>query len=177
MGRKIDLNRFEATVLPYLSAAYNLARWLSRNPQDAEDIVQESYLRALRSFDGFRAGGDGRAWLLGIVRNTCFTWMRRNRPEAMTMAFDESRYTATAGFQDPEAVLLEKIDSKVLHQAIEDLPYEFRETLILRELEGLSYKQIATVVGAPLGTVMSRLSRARKELQRRLCEAPQEAQP
>ena len=93
------------------------------------------------------------------------------------MAFDESRYTATAGFQDPEAVLLEKIDSKVLHQAIEDLPYEFRETLILRELEGLSYKQIATVVGAPLGTVMSRLSRARKELQRRLCEAPQEAQP
>lgn len=163
--------------MPYLGAAYNLARWLSRNPHDAEDIVQESYLRALRSFDGFRPGSDGRAWLLRIVRNTCFTWMRKNRPEAIVMPFDEGRYTASDGLQDPEAVLLEKIDSKMLHQAIEDLPYEFRETLILRELEGLSYKQIATVVGAPLGTVMSRLSRARKELQRRLCEAPQETQP
>jgi RNA polymerase sigma factor (sigma-70 family) len=161
--------QFEATVLPYLDDALNLARWLTRNRQDAEDVVQESYLRALRAFDSFRPGCDGRAWLLKIVRNTCFTWLRQNRPGYATAAFDgNSPHAAGGAYPSPEALLMEKIDSKMLHEAIDDVPFEYREVLILRELEGMSYKEIAEIVGVPLGTVMSRLSRGRRELERRL---------
>lgn len=174
MERNGTLAGFESTILPYLNAAYNLARWLTGNTHDAEDVVQESYLRALHSFDRFRPGGDGRAWLLKIVRNTCFTWLRQNRPGSMISQFDDGTHAAADGL-DPEAVLLEKTDSERLHAAVRDLPYEYREVLILREWEGLSYKEIAEITGIPLGTVMSRLSRSRKELEQRLCGARQEA--
>lgn len=174
--RNSTLARFESTILPYLNAAYNLARWLTGNTHDAEDVVQESYLRALHSFDRFRPGADGRAWLLKIVRNTCFTWLRQNRPGAIVSQFDEES-DAGAEALTPEAVLLEKADSERLHSAVEDLPYEYREVLILREWEGLSYKEIAEIAGIPLGTVMSRLSRSRKELERRLCGTREEARP
>ncbi len=173
MAPNNTLEQFESTVLPYLNAAYNLARWLTGNTHDAEDVVQESYLRALHSFGSFRPGCDARAWMLKIVRNTCFTWLRQNRRGSMVSPFDENSHIAVAAF-DPETVLLEKVDAKRLHDAVEDLPYEYREVLILREWEGLSYKEIAEITAIPLGTVMSRLSRARIELQRRLCGAVQE---
>ena len=176
MQRKGSLEQFENTALPYLNAAYNLARWLTQNPHDAQDVVQESYLRALRSFDSFRAGCDARAWLLTIVRNTCFTWLRQNRPACVAAEFDENIHDAPENWCNPETVLLEKADSKLLNDEIAALPYEYREVLILREFEGLSYKQVAQVVGVPLGTVMSRLARARRNLQRRLCGAQTEAQ-
>ncbi len=177
LARQTTLEQFESTVMPYLNAAYNLARWLTRNPDDAEDVVQESYLRALHSFANFRTGGDARAWLLAIVRNTCFTWLRQNRPACMVAQFDESIHDAPETYCNPEAVLLEKTDWKLLEDGIAGLPFEYREVLILRELEGLSYKQIAEIAGIPLGTVMSRLARGRRDLQRRLCGASMEARP
>jgi RNA polymerase sigma-70 factor (ECF subfamily) len=144
---------FEATFLPHLPAAYNLARWLTRDGHDAEDVVQEAYLRAFRSSGGFR-GGDGRAWFLAIVRNTCLTWLRQNRPATPTIPFDETRHAGAASSDGPPG-------GEALGRAIEDLPPEFREAVVLRELEGLSYKEIAAVTGVPIGTVMSRLARAR----------------
>jgi RNA polymerase sigma-70 factor (ECF subfamily) len=150
-----------------MSAAYNLARWLVHNGHDAEDLVQEAYLRAFKSFDGFR-GGDGRAWLLTIVRNTCYTWLQRNRVQESTTAFDEDLHSVEGRASNPESLLLESADAESLKQALEELPLEFREVLVLRELEGLSYKEIADVAGLPVGTVMSRLARARERLQRRL---------
>ena len=159
--------RFEASVLPHLDAAHNLARWLTRQEEDAEDLVQESYMRAFEFFDGFR-GGDGRAWLLTIVRNTCYTWLKQNRSEELTTAFDEELHSPATPGASPEAMLLEGADRESLRKALEDLPVEFREALILRELEGLSYKEIADVAGIPLGTVMSRLARARRLLEQTL---------
>jgi RNA polymerase sigma factor (sigma-70 family) len=159
--------RFEDAVLPHLNAAFNLARWLTRSTQDAEDLVQEAYLRAFKSFQGFR-GGDDRAWLLTIVRNTCYTWLRGNRAQELTVAFDEEAHTREDASSDPEALLLESIDRQSLKQALEELPVEFREVIVLRELEGMSYKEIAHLVGVPVGTVMSRLARARQRLQQRL---------
>ena len=159
---------FEATVLPYLNSAYNLARWLTRNEHDAQDIVQEAIVRALRSFDTFIPGRDARAWLLAIVRNSCRTWMRRNRSHDTTTQLDEDCQMATGTWSDPEAALIKNGNSQLVRQAIEELPIEYREILILRELEELSYKEIAQVVEIPLGTVMSRLSRARRELYTRL---------
>lgn len=153
--------RFEQTLLPHLDAAFNLARWLTGNQHDAEDVVQEAYLRALTFFDSFR-GGDGRAWLLAIVRNTCYTWLRKNRPAPSEELFEEERHGAEPA--SAEAVLLGQIDRDRLHQAIGELPPEYREVLVLREMEDLSYKQIASITGVPLGTVMSRLARARKRL-------------
>lgn len=166
--RKDKHELFESTVLPHLSSAYNLARWLTRNEQDAEDIVQEAFLRALRSFDTFTVGRDARAWLLTIVRNCCRTWYRKNRLHETTMELDIDSQPAVATWSDPLATLIKSADSRLIHQAMEDLPFEYREILILRELEELSYKEIGLIVEIPLGTVMSRLSRARKELYVRL---------
>jgi RNA polymerase sigma-70 factor (ECF subfamily) len=151
--------QFEQAMLPHLDAAHNLARWLTRNDADAADVVQESYVRALNYFDGFR-GGDARAWLLRIVRNTCYTWLRQNRRSELETSFDETIHSA------PAAVL--RLDPAMLRQAIEELPAEYREALVLREIEGLPYKEIAHVADIPLGTVMSRLARARQLLRSRV---------
>jgi RNA polymerase sigma factor (sigma-70 family) len=155
------LAHFERVVLPHMDAAYNLARWLVRNEADAEDVVQEAFLRAFKFFGGFH-GGDGRSWLLTIVRNTCYTWLQQNRARDLTIQFDEEVHSTEAN--NPESVLLEGVDRQMLKQALEELPVEFREVVILRELEGLSYKEIAGIAEVPVGTVMSRLARARKRL-------------
>jgi len=157
------LERFEESILPHLAAAYNLARWLTRDDRDAEDVVQEAYLRAFRFFGGFR-GGDGRAWLLTIVRNTCYTWLQQNRSREFAASDDEMEQLESDA-PSPEARLIVTADSKLLARALEELPIEFREAIVLRELEGLSYKEIADLAEIPLGTVMSRLARARKRLQ------------
>lgn len=154
---------FEQTVLPHLDAAYNLARWLTRNDHDAEDVVQEAYLRAFEFFGGFY-GTDGRGWLLTIVRNTCYTWLRKNRAGELSTQFDEEIHHEEVASPNPEEILLQNADRQHLQDALEELPLEFRESLVLRELEGLSYKEIAEVSGVPLGTVMSRLARARDQL-------------
>jgi RNA polymerase sigma-70 factor (ECF subfamily) len=159
--------KFEEVALPHISAAYNLARWLTRNDYDAQDVVQEAYLRALRFFGGFR-GGDSRAWLLKIVRNTCYTWLQRNRRDEVATVPDDEMMHIESDAPDPEALFLRKANDQMLQEAMEELPAEFREILILRELEGLSYKQIAVIVEIPIGTVMSRLARARLRLQQRL---------
>jgi RNA polymerase sigma factor (sigma-70 family) len=167
MREQICLDTFEQAVLPHLDAAYNLARWLTRNSQDAQDVVQEAYLRALRYFPGFR-GGDGRAWLLIIVRNTCFTWLHANRPLQDASEFDENVAPADSRFPNPEELVLHTDTSTLVRKALEKLPPNFREVLILRELEGLSYREIATITGVPAGTVMSSLSRARARLRQAL---------
>jgi RNA polymerase sigma-70 factor (ECF subfamily) len=161
------LARFEQAVLPHLAAAYNLARWLTRNDHDAEDVVQESYLRAYRSFDRFR-GTDGRPWLLAVVRNTCYTWLKQNRAHELATPFDETLHSPEAGPSEAERRLLQQASAELLSEALGELPAEFREVIVLRELEGLSYKDIAAVADVPLGTVMSRLTRARARLQQRL---------
>lgn len=161
---------FEEAVMPHLDAAYNLARWLMRNEDDAQDMVQEAYLRALRFFGSFH-GTDARPWLLTIVRNTCFTWLKRNRLTEIRDDFDEVVETKQSDAPDPEASHVSKVQSQLLREAIEKLPIEFREVVILRELEELSYKEIAAITGIPIGTVMSRLSRARTRL-RGITESP-----
>lgn len=169
------LARFEACALPHMDASYNLARWLTRNDHDAEDIMQEAYLRAFRFFDGFN-GTDARAWLLAIVRNTFYTWLKQNRPQELATPFDEEVHGHTAEYgaiseteaADPETLMLRHADRQLLGQALETLPVEFREALVLRELEDLSYRQIAAITGVPVGTVMSRLARGRKRLQESL---------
>lgn len=155
--------RFEQEVVPHMDAAYNLARWLTRNDHDAEDLVQEAYLRAFKFFGSFH-GANARSWLLTIVRNTCYTWFRENRTQELTTSFDENIHSTEADPFDPEKLLLQSESGQLLKQALEDLPLEFREVLILRELEGLSYKEIAVIAGIPPGTVMSRLARARGRL-------------
>ena len=157
------LPSFEQAVLPHLDAAYNLARWLTRNERDAEDVVQESYLRAFRFFAGFR-GGDARAWLMRIVRNTCYTWLHANRPLQEATEFDETLFSPEPRSANPEEAVLRNDRGALVRKALETLPAKFREVLILRELEGLSYKEIADITGMPAGTVMSSLSRARDRL-------------
>src|SRR6202521_1135064 len=154
---------FEQAVLPHLDAAYNLARWLMRNQQDAEDVVQEAYLRSFRFFPGFR-GGDPRAWLLKIVRNTCYTWLHVNRPLQDATEFDENLFRPDSCAPNPEEVVLQNDSGALMRKALEKLPPNFREVLILRELEGMSYREIADITGMPAGTVMSNLSRARGRL-------------
>ena len=155
-------------LLSHLDAAYNLARWLTRDEHDAEDIVQEAYMRAYEHFSTF-TGGNGRAWLLTIVRNCSYNLLKRNGTRSRDDAFDEQLHTRrTAGACDPEAALLREERSELVRNALKDLPAEHREVLILREMEGLSYSEIASVVGVPLGTVMSRLSRGRSRLQQNL---------
>ena len=160
-------SRFEAVVLPHLPAAYNLARWLTRDDHDAEDVVQEAYLRAYRHFGGFR-GDDGRAWVLGVVRNTCLTWLAKNRHPEPTTPFDDARHGPPADAPGPDSPLLRAESRATLHRALAQIPPEYREVLVLRELEGLSYKDIATVTGSPIGTVMSRLARGRGRLREQL---------
>jgi RNA polymerase sigma factor (sigma-70 family) len=157
------LQTFDQVMLPHLDAAYNLARWLTRNDEDARDVVQEAYLRAFRFFDTFR-GGDGKPWLLEVVRNTCRTWQRRRNRELGDARFDEVEHSLerTEPNQEDAAAGLEQ--TAVLRRCIEALPMEFREVLVLRELEELSYREIAESTGLAPGTVMSRLSRARKRL-------------
>src|SRR5215472_10807285 len=132
--------RFDLLILPHLDAAYNLARWLVGNPADAEDIVQEAFLRALRFFDGFR-GGDSRAWLLKIVRNTCYSWVRKNRPAELNDEFDETVHGGETT-ETIETALISRAKSERLRAALETLPVRFREVLVLREIEGLAYKEI-----------------------------------
>jgi len=171
----IKARRFEQTIMPHLDAAYNLARWLTRNDSDAQDVVQDACVRAFKYFGSFE-GENASAWLLAIVRNTCFTWMRRNRPKEEVVDSDVvaddaadnaepllgggSRELAT----DPETRLIEGRDRTRVNELVARLPAEFREVIVLREIEDLSYREIADIVGIPIGTVMSRLSRARKLL-------------
>lgn len=156
--------RFEVEVLPHLDAAYNLARWLARDDATAEDVVQTACVRALRFFGGFQ-GGSARAWLLTIVRNTFYSGLRQQRAQEPEAVFDEEIHTVESPASGPEADLLRHADSAQLRQAVAALPAVFREVIVLREIEGLSYKEIAAVAGIPIGTVMSRLARARQHLQ------------
>jgi RNA polymerase sigma-70 factor (ECF subfamily) len=159
------LASFEAAMLPHLDSAYNLARWITRNEADAQDVVQEAYMRALRFFDGF-SGGNGRGWLLAIVRNTCYTWMQRNRPAEPPILFDENAHFTDSLRADPETELLLLARRESLELCIRELPVQFREVIVMRELEGMSYREVAEAAGVPVGTVMSRLARARKRLER-----------
>jgi RNA polymerase sigma factor (sigma-70 family) len=170
--------RFEALFLSHLDAAYDLARWLSRHECTAEDVVQEACLRAFKSLDGFH-GENGRAWLLAIVRNTYYTWFNKHRSEAASVPFDEEAVmadcdAAAGAFAADDSIddaLRQQDARRLINQALAALPEDFREVIVLRELEELSYKEIASIVGIPLGTVMSRLARARKLMLRQLREA------
>jgi len=166
-----DRVRFEELILPHLDAAFNLSRWLLRSRADAEDVAQEALLRAYRFFHGFH-GGDARAWLLQIVRNTCYTWLEKNRPVELVTEFDEEMHAPPS--PTPEALAIAGDNRERLAQALQSLPPRFREVLVLRELEGCSYKEIAAITSIPIGTVMSALARARQRLQRFLTQ-PQEA--
>jgi RNA polymerase sigma-70 factor (ECF subfamily) len=171
-------NRFDAVMLPHLDAAYNLARWLSGSPTDADDVVQEAFLRAFRFFDGYE-GDNPRAWLLAIVRNTWFTEWRRQHNRADATPYDDSLNVndqlpgwADESGDDPEKLAVRQDETELVHRALATLPVEYREVIVLRELEDMSYKDVAAVAGIPMGTVMSRLSRAR----RLLCTAVRAAQ-
>jgi RNA polymerase sigma factor (sigma-70 family) len=172
--------QFEQLVLPHMDAAYNLARWLVRNPHDAEDLAQEAMTRAIKFFNGFR-GGDPRAWLLTIVRNSCFTWLGRNRAKDLA-EFNEEAHSPGISAQgdqsssqmppsNPETMAIAEAESARVRRALEELPVIFRETIVMRELEGMSYKEIADVTSVSIGTVMSRLARGRDRLRALLMES------
>ena len=171
MPRPDKFSRFEQAILPHLDAAYNLARWLMRNEDEAADAVQDACLRALRFIGGFR-GGDGRVWLLAIVRNTCYSRLKGGKTRDMETEFDDEIHSPDTATTNPEALLERSRDGEALRRALEELPEEFREIIVMRELEGMAYKEIPDVAGVPIGTVMSRLARARKRLQQRLTAAP-----
>jgi RNA polymerase sigma-70 factor (ECF subfamily) len=158
-----ELASFEETMLPHMDAAHNLAKWLLRNEQEAQDVVQEAYLRAFKSFSGFH-GSNGRAWLLTIVRNTSYTLLKKNRAVDLTTTFDEEIHTAGHESVSPATILEHCENAELIKEAMDELPVPFREILVQRHLEGLSYKEIADIAQIPPGTVMSRLSRARAEL-------------
>lgn len=164
MGETTKLALFEQTILPHLNAAYNLARWLMRNDHDAEDVTQEAYLRAFRFFDSFK-GGDGKAWLLTVVRNTSRTWRRRTMNGETNVLFDERIHSSGDEIKDPERRLVEESKLETLRECMELLPAEYREVVVMREMEEMSYKEISEAAAVPIGTVMSRVSRARKRLQ------------
>lgn len=153
---------FDRIILPHLDAAHNLARWLVRGSDDAEDVVQEACLRAFRYFGTFR-GGNARVWLLRIVHTTALSWLRKNRAQQLATEFNEEIHGERCEVLNPETLLVQRADAQLLDQAMNHLPDRLREVLVLRELEGLSYKEIAEVVGAPMGTIMSTLSRARAQ--------------
>jgi RNA polymerase sigma factor (sigma-70 family) len=162
---------FEEVVLPHLDAAFNYARWLTKSDADAEDVVQDAYVRALRFFSSLR-GEDARAWLLTIVRNTWYGRFPRRAAGPLTMVEEELGDDRRDENLDPEALLIQHQTVQRVRNALESLPADFREVLVLRELEGLSYKEIAAIVGIPIGTVMSRLARARERLQSTLVQTP-----
>jgi RNA polymerase sigma-70 factor (ECF subfamily) len=174
------LRRFEGQISPHLKSAYNLARWLTRSHEDAEDVVQEAFLRAFSAFEGFRGEEanpqNAKAWLLTIVRNTSLTWLKRNRNAGATIAFEEALEEPSERSPDPEERLLISCDREQVKQALEQLPSDFREAVVLREMEGLSYREISATIGIPLGTVMSRLSRGRDWL-RRILASPSPVKP
>ena len=156
-----DRARFEQLVLPHLDAAFNLAVWILSSRTDAEDVTQDAMLRAFRFFECFH-GADVRAWLLQIVRNTCYTWLKKNRRMKMTDQFDEELYMQSSA--TPESIAIAGDDRERLRRALEAIPLRYREVIVLRELEGCSYKEIATITAIPIGTVMSSLSRDRKSV-------------
>ena len=158
-----ELASFEETMLPHMDAAHNLAKWLLRNEEDARDVVQEAYLRAFKSFGGFH-GSNGRAWLLTIVRNTSYTLLKKNRAVDLTTTFDEEIHPSGHESVSPATLLERSEDADLVREAMDKLPVDFREILVLRHLEGLSYKEIADIAQIPPGTVMSRLARARGKL-------------
>ena len=163
MSDQSKVDRFEELALPHLDAAYNLARWLVHNESDAEDLVQEALLRAFKSFSGYY-GGNSRAWLLTIVRNTCYTWLQQKQVLRLAEPIEDKLDEVGLDFADPEVLLVQRIDAQMVRQSLQELPIEFREVMVLREMEDFSYKEIAKVVDLPLGTVMSRLARGRKRL-------------
>lgn len=163
---------FERVFMPHLDAAYNLARWLLRNDHDAEDAVQEAYLRAYKAHGRFR-GGDGKAWLMTILRNVCFTMMKKSRSHGTDEPFDEEVHQE-AGQADAREVFRQKANAETLQAGLEKLPEEYREIIVLHDVEGLAYKEIAAVTGVPIGTVMSRLSRARARLRAEIAGANKE---
>jgi RNA polymerase sigma-70 factor, ECF subfamily len=165
-----ERERFEECVLPHLDAAFNLARWLLRDKSKAEDVAQEALLRAFRSFAGFRAG-DARAWLLRIVRNCCYTSLKSNHPHEDLSEIEEDALPSDA--PSPEALAIASHDRARIARALETLPVHFREILVLREVEGCSYKEIAAITSHPIGTVMSALARARRQLREELSEPRQ----
>jgi RNA polymerase sigma-70 factor (ECF subfamily) len=169
MNRPTDTARlaetFDTAVLPHLDAAYRLARWLIANEHDAEDVVQEACLRALRYFPTF-SGGNSRAWFLRVVRNTCYDW--HHTRQLATDVFDEEQHSATTRPIDPETLTLQAANVALIEHAMRDLPARFRELLVLRELEGFTYQELADVLGIPIGSVMSGLSRARQAFRRAL---------
>ncbi len=170
-----ELERFEAVVLPHLDAAFTLARYLTGDTQDAQDVVQDAALRAVKYFGGFR-GADaraGRAWLLAIVRNAAHTWLQRRGADAGA-AFDEEQHSEGVADQDPAVEFDRKETRDRLREAVAQLPAEFREVIVLREIQDLSYQEISDITSAPVGTVMSRLSRARQRLRRALVRAGKE---
>jgi RNA polymerase sigma-70 factor (ECF subfamily) len=162
-AQKAELTSFEDVMLPHLDAAHNLAKWLLRNEQDAQDVVQEAYLRAFKSFGGFH-GSNGRAWLLTIVRNTSYTLLKKNQAVDLTTTFDERIHASGHESVSPATILEHSEDAALISEAMDELPAEFREILALRHQEGLSYKEIADIMQIPPGTVMSRLARARGKL-------------
>lgn len=163
------LSSFEESLLPHLNAAYNLARWIMGSDQDAEDMVQEAYLRAYKYFTGYQ-GGNSRSWLLTIVRNTCYTWLRQNRTQVLSVDLNDEVYSSESDTLDPEIMFQHSLNHQLVRSALEKLTVEFRELIILRELEGMSYKEIAHITGIPIGTVMSRLARGRQRLKESLAQ-------
>lgn len=161
--------------MPHLDAAYNLARWLTRNEHDASDVVQDAFLRAYKFFGTFH-GTNSRAWLLTIVRNAAYSWLEKNRKNELNTVYDEELHGLESEADACQPVL-KQVEQHLLQEAIEELPVEFREAMILRELEALSYKEIAELTQVPIGTVMSRLARARKQLQTRLTAIPAKTAP
>jgi RNA polymerase sigma-70 factor (ECF subfamily) len=175
MDERLKARRFETIVMPHLDSAYNLARWLTRNDADAQDVVQEACLRAFKYFDGFD-GQYANAWLLKIVRNTCYTWIKQNRPTEEAMPLDDNldevdcndsamQINASGLGRSPESLLSEGRDARRVDELIKRLPPAYREIVILREMDEMSYREIADIVGVPIGTVMSRLARGRQMLQ------------
>ena len=167
--------QFEQVILPHLNAAFNLARWLTKDDHAAEDVVQEAYYRAARYFGSFR-GGDGRAWILGVVRRASFDWLAR-RGRSVALMLDGELQDREDESSDPVSQAIRRDDLELVRAALEELPPQLREVIVLRELEGMSYQAIAAVVEIPIGTVMSRLSRGRKQLQHRLSSRSEENAP
>jgi len=172
MAAQQKADRFQKAISPHLGAAYNYARWLTRGHQDAEDIVQEACVRAFEYFETFR-GENLRAWLLTIVRNTCFSWFKSGASKEIPMEIDDGMFDQELASPDPHMLLTAHLDTSRLKAGIESLPIEFREVIVLRELEDLSYKEISEIAKIPIGTVMSRLARARIKLQEILSQDPE----